>query len=150
MRFFSREHTRFSRRNRLNDQRGFVLGAALLIAVLYFALMELLLIDSTRSLQEAERFRSHIVAATLAESAAELAAAGMVTGSSREVHSTDSQGKVIGTYARNGAGFELTGEATTGGVPVAAAHVHLQGRFVAREPGLPADQVTIDYSTHSQ
>ncbi len=63
--------TRFFNRGRTSNQRGFVLGAALLLAVLYFALMELLLLDSTLSLQQAQRFRAHIMATTLAESAAE-------------------------------------------------------------------------------
>lgn len=136
MRFFNRERT--------SSQSGFVLGAALLIAVLYFALMELLLIDSTRSLQEAERVRSRIVAATLAEDAAELAAAGMIAGSSGQVDSEDAQGKIIGKYQRNGCcNFELFGEATTKGVPPATAYVRLQGRIVA-------NHVTIDYATHSQ
>ncbi|HEX7420223.1 MAG TPA: hypothetical protein VF505_10080, partial [Thermoanaerobaculia bacterium] len=56
------------------NQRGFVLITALTISILYFALMELLLIDSSRALREAQRFRAHVLAGTLAESAADLAA----------------------------------------------------------------------------
>ena len=59
------------------SERGFALIAALTLAVLYFALMELILIDSSRSLAEAQRFRARIMAATLAEDAAELAALNM-------------------------------------------------------------------------
>lgn len=136
--------TRFFNRGRTSSQRGFVLGAALLIAVLYFALMELLLLDSTRSLQEAQRFRARIVAATLAESAAELAAAGMITKPGGEAQGEDAQGTMVGKYVRSGCcSFELIGEATSKGVPPATAHVRLQGRIVD-------NQVTIDYSTHSQ
>ncbi len=135
---------RFSSRGRTSRQRGFVLGAALLLAVLYFALMELLLLDSTLSLQEAQRFRSRIVAATLAESAAELAAAGMVTKPGGEVQSEDAQGTMTGTYVRNGCcSFQLSGQSTSKGVPPASARVRLQGRIVG-------NRVTIDYSTHSQ
>jgi hypothetical protein len=58
--------TRSSSRAR-TAERGFVLGMAMVIAVLYFLLMELLLIDSSRALGEAQRFRSRVVAAALAE-----------------------------------------------------------------------------------
>ena len=60
-------------------ERGYVLIAAIALAILYFALMELMLIDSSRALREAQRFRSKVIATTLAESAAELSAASMVT-----------------------------------------------------------------------
>jgi hypothetical protein len=145
MRFFSRERTElFSRsRSRSRSQRGFVLAAALLIAVLYFALMELMMIDSTRSLQEAQRFRARIIAATLAENAVELAAAGMITKPGGEVQSEDAQGTMDGTLVRTGSNFELVGEASSKGVPPATAHVRLQG-------SITGNQVTIDWSTHSQ
>jgi hypothetical protein len=120
-----------------------VLAAALLIAVLYFALMELLLLDSTRAFQDAQRFRSHVIAATLAEDGAELAAAGMVTKSGANVDRDDLQGTVSGNYVRSGSNFELTGKASTKGVPPASAHVRLQG-------SITGTTVSIDYSTHSQ
>src|SRR5215213_2449819 len=59
------------------SERGFALIAALTLALLYFALMELILIDSSRSLAEAQRFRARIMAAAVAEDAAELAALNM-------------------------------------------------------------------------
>jgi hypothetical protein len=114
-----------------------------MIAVLYFALMELMLIDSTRSLQQAQRFRAHVIAAALAENAAELAAAGMITNPGGEVQSEDIQGTINGQYVRTGDKFELSGEAATKGIPSASAHVRLQGRIIA-------NHVTIDWSTHSQ
>lgn len=140
--FFSRGHTdaKSSRRG----ERGFVLATALLIAVLYFALMELMLLDSTRALQGAQRFRAHVMAATLAEDGAELAAAGMVAKSGANVDRDDLQGTVSGNYVRSGCcNFELTGDASTKGVPPASAHVRLQGRVTGAT-------VSIDYSTHSQ
>src|SRR6266545_5727430 len=73
IRFFSRASISRQR------QRGFVLISALVLSVLYFALMELLLIDSSRALNEAQRFRARVVAGALAESGAELAALQMVT-----------------------------------------------------------------------
>src|SRR5258708_13978010 len=70
---------RFSSRDRTSSQRRYVLITAIALAVLYFGLMELMLIDSSRALREAQRFRSRVVASALAESAAELAAAQMGT-----------------------------------------------------------------------
>lgn len=135
--------TSFSSRGR-TDERGFVLAAALLIAVLYFALMELLLLDSARALQDAQRFRSHVIAATLAEDGAELAAAGMVAKSGGNADREDAAGKVIGSYVRNGCcNFELNGEASAKGVPPASAYVRLQGR-------IEGNTIFIDYATHSQ
>ena len=136
--------TRFFSRGRTSSERGFVLGAALLVAVLYFALMELLLLDSTLQLQQADRFRAHVQAATLAESAAELAATNMVNKSGAQVQHHDNQGEITGRYDRMGCcNYLLTGEATTKGVPPASAWVRLQGR-------LDGNHVTIDYATHSQ
>ena len=40
------------------SERGIVLVDALVLAVLYFALMELMMVDASRSLQEAQRFRA--------------------------------------------------------------------------------------------
>lgn len=140
--FFSRGRTdvKSSRRT----ERGFVLATALLIAVLYFALMELMLLDSTRAFQDARRFRSHVMAAALAEDGAELAAAGMVAKSGASVARDDLQGTVAGNFVRGGCcNFELTGDASTKGVPPASAHVRLQGRITDTT-------VSIDYSTHSQ
>jgi hypothetical protein len=145
--FFSRG--RIDAKSSRRAERGFVLAAALLIAVLYFALMELMLLDSTRAFQDAQRFRSHVIAATLAEDGAELAAAGMVTKSGANVDRDDLQGTVSGNYVRSGnnfeltSNFELTGNASTKGVPPASAHVRLQGRITGTT-------VSIDYSTHSQ
>lgn len=140
--FFSRG--RIDARSSRRAERGFVLATALLIAVLYFALMELLLLDSTRAFQDAQRFRSHVIAATLAEDGAELAAAGMVAKSGANIDRDDLQGTITGNYVRTGCcNFELTGNASTKGVPPASAHVRLQGRITGTT-------VSIDYSTHSQ
>lgn len=135
--------TRSSSRGRTSE-RGFVLAAAIILAVLYFMLIELLLIDGTRSLQEAQRFRSRIVALTLAESGAELAAAQMVNNTNAHVDVDSSDGKLTGTYLRSGDSFQLTGEATTKGVATQSAHVTIQGRIVDQT------RVVIDYTNHSQ
>jgi len=126
-------------------QRGFVLGAALIIAVLYFALMELLLIDSSRALNEAQRFRAHVVAATLAESGAELAAVQLTANTGADVEAQDTQGKMAGkmTASFGGVGktFEITGDGESIGVPSEKAHVELKGLVTGTN-------VQIDYATH--
>lgn len=126
------------------SERGFVLAAAIFLAVLYFMLIELLLMDGTRSLQEAQRFRSRIVALTLAENAAELAAAQMVNTTNAHVDVDSTDGTLTGQYLRSGDSFQLTGEATTKGVASEKSHVTIQGRIV------DGTRVVIDYTNHSQ
>jgi len=106
-------------------------------------LMELMLIDSSRALREAQRFRSKVVAATLAENGAELAAQQMVTRTTALVTSKDEQGTMKGTYNRGSTEFELTGSGTTSGVMPLTASVKVQGR-------VEGNVVKIDYATHSQ
>ena len=134
---------RSSSRGRTSE-RGFVLAAAIFLAVLYFMLIELLLIDGSRALKEAQRFRSRIVALTLAESAAELAAAQMVHTTNAHVDVDSTDGTLSGQYLRSGDSFQLSGDATTKGVEVQKAHVTIQGRIVN------GTQVVIDYTNHSQ
>jgi hypothetical protein len=134
---------RSSSRDRTSE-RGFVLITAIIVAVLYFMLIELLLIDGTRALQEAQRFRSRIVALTLAESGAELAAAQMITNTNTKVDVDTVEGTISGEYLRSGDSFELTGNATTKGAAIQKAKVTIQGRIV------DGTRVVIDYTTHSQ
>ena len=135
IRSFSRDRT---------SERGFVLAAAIILAVLYLALIELLLLDGTRALQEAQRYRSRVVALTLAESAAELAAAQMVNNTNANVSVDTSDGTMTGTLMRSGPNFVLTGDADTKGVARQHAHVRIQGRVVE------GTRVVIDYTSHSQ
>ncbi len=126
-------------------ERGIVLISALVLAMLYFALMELLLIDSSRALHEAQRFRARVVALTLAESGAELAAYQMVTRTGATVNDSDFQGTMSGSLRRTGNNFELDGDGTSIGVPTQDASVQVQGRID------PADgTVKIDFTVHTQ
>jgi CRISPR/Cas system-associated exonuclease Cas4 (RecB family) len=127
-----------------------VLITAIALAILYFALMELMLIDSSRALREAQRFRSKVVATTLAESAAELSAASMVTNLKyNKIKADDEQGsmnaecKVNSTANASETAFEITAEATTSGVSPVTSRVSVQGRIVGQ-------QVKVDYTYHSQ
>jgi hypothetical protein len=124
-------------------QRGYVLISAIVLAILYFALMELMLIESSRALGEAQRFRSRLVAQTLAESAAELAAVRIVDRGGASVDAEDEQGKMTGRLTRTNTGFEITGKGTTTGVQPVTATVRVQGR-------INGNRVTIDYTYHSQ
>ena len=84
------------------------------LAVLYFALMNLLLVDSSRELAEARRFRARIIAAVLAENAVELAAQQMVDRTANTIEEDSDFGEMWADYARGSSdGFEISAEATT-------------------------------------
>ena len=108
-----------------------------------FALMELLLLDATRSLNEAQRFRSHVIASTLAENGAEIAALNMVSSSGASADAQNSQGKMSGKLNRSGNTFELTGQGASSGVPPMESSVLLEGT-------VEGTKVSIVWSRHSQ
>ena len=126
------------------NQRGFVLITALTLSILYFALMELLLIDSSRALGEAQRFRAHIVAETLAENAAELAALQLITRNQANTDANDFQGTMHGELRRNSNSFVLTGKGVSIGSLTQTAKVTVEGRV--GEDG----SVKIDFTVHGQ
>jgi Tfp pilus assembly protein PilX len=128
------------------SERGFALISALILSVLYFGLMELMLIDSQRALAEAQRFRSRVVASTLAESAAELAAEQLVNHGGLPVSESDAQGSMRGkvTYgppSADGEEFTITGAGTSKGIAPSTANVTIQGHIAGTN-------VTIAYSQH--
>jgi hypothetical protein len=115
---------------------------AIVLAVLYFALVELVLLDSQRELAEARRFRARIVAETLAENAAELAAMQIVTRESTPQFSIGIEdGTISGRMMKTASGFEIHGEGTTSGITQSTARVILRGRVVGTN-------VRIQYSLH--
>jgi len=126
------------------NQRGFVLLTALTLSILYFALMELLLIDSSRALGVAQPFRAHVVAAALAENAAELAAFQIVTRSRAYVNAQDFQGTMHGVLQRNSNSFLIQGEGDATGVMKQHAKVLVEGRL--GEDG----SVKIDFTVHGE
>lgn len=129
-------------RARTNSQRGFALVAAVVLAILYVALIELLLLDSARELGEARRFRAKVVAATLAENGAELAAASIVTKDSASVNDSDAQGTSFGHMTKTANQFQIRGEGITAGLVNTRATVQLQGR-------IEGNRVKIDYAVHT-
>src|SRR5437867_10119465 len=134
---------RFFSRARTTEQRGYVLISAIALAILYFGLMELMLIDSSRALREAQRFRARVTSAALAESAAELAAAQMVSRPGATATAQDEQGQMSATLNTSGNTFEITGEGSTTGVVPMKASVRVQGR-------IEGTHIAIDYTFHSQ
>ena len=134
---------RFSYRGRTTNERGYVLISAIALAILYFGLMELMLIDSSRAQREAQRFRARVVASALAENAAELAAANMITQPGSTTTAQDDQGKMIGAITVNGNNFEINAEGDAAGVVAVKATVRVQGRIVG-------NHIAVDYTFHSQ
>jgi hypothetical protein len=125
-------------------ERGYVLVAAIALSILYFALMELMLIDSSRALREAQRFRAKVVSTTLAESAAELSAASMITrNAGDDIQATDEQGSMKAACRVSGGAFEITAEGTTSGLAPQTSTVRVQGR-------ISGNRVLVDYTYHSQ
>jgi Tfp pilus assembly protein PilX len=127
----------------MKNERGFALITALSIAILYFGLMELMVIDSMRTLREAQRFKARVVAQALAESGAELAALDLVRSFRRVANEQDWQGEYSGRLMRSANTFELQGSGTTSGIVRQTATVRLNGRIVGND-------VIIDYAVHSQ
>lgn len=115
-----------------------------MLAILYFALMELMLIDSTRALKEAQRYRARVVAHANAESGAELAAVDLVTSPGASASAQSAQGTMSGKLVKTSPEkFELTGEGVSGGLVEDHASILVQGRVLGT-------RVVIDYAVDSQ
>lgn len=124
-------------------ERGFVLLAAIVLAVLYFGLMELLLLDSARELKEAQRFRARVVAAVVAENAAELAAEQMTDRMETRVETADAQGSMKARMTRAGREFTIGASAVTKGILEQKASVTVVGE-------IDGGKIRIAYTIHSQ
>lgn len=123
-------------RARIRDERGVALIAVLLLAILYFALIEMVMWESSQAFRSAQRFRSRVIAEALAESGAELAAQQLVASSSANIKADTGQGKITATMTRggpNGDEFEIKSEARTSGVMPTEAHVVVRGRTNGNE-----------------
>jgi hypothetical protein len=134
--------TRSSFRARTRE-RGYALISAIAIAVLYFAVMQLIMIDSQRVLREAQRFRAKVISAALAENAAELAASQMLLSSTRKIDAKDAEGTMKATLQKGLTDFVIEAEGTSYGAESRKATVKLQGRVLGTK-------VVVDYAAHSQ
>jgi hypothetical protein len=128
-----------------NSERGFALILALVLAILYFGFIELLMMDASRELAEARRFRSRIVGLTLAENGAELAARNMVNVPVMNDSARNEEGIMSGAITVDPVtgDFDLVGNGQSFGRESTKASVHLEGRIIA-------GQVTIFFSRHTQ
>ena len=118
--------------------------SVLILAILFFALMTLLLIESSEMSRRADRYRSRVMAQVLAENGAELAAQQMVTSVVTTKSYEDEQGRVEGKYKLSPSGrFDLTGSSETKGLPPVKATVSIQGHLDGTTP-------RIDFTFHSQ
>jgi hypothetical protein len=121
---------------------------ALIIAVLYFGLIELMLYDAQRQLGEARRFRARVIALTLAENGAELAAWNLVNTPVSQAPITDWQGTMEGNATKAGTGFTINAAGQVTGIVNAHASVYVQGRIDESKP--PLERIKIDYTRHTQ
>ncbi|HYI11166.1 MAG TPA: hypothetical protein VEK57_19065 [Thermoanaerobaculia bacterium] len=124
---------------------------AIVLAVLYLGLIQLLMLDSSRQLAEARRFRARIVALTLAENAAELAATG-ITNPNRQMFQDsgdDALGKWEGkmqkgvTSSDGVTPFLITAQAEAAGLIKQKATVEVSGE-------IQGTAIRINYTNHSQ
>lgn len=126
------------------SERGFALVWAVGLALLFFMLIQLVLIDSSRELAEARQFRARIVATTLAENGAELSAVRMRERSHGVGNAQDWQGTISGEFRKNEQGeFTMWGEGATRGTVQAKARVEVKGRYVES-----ANRIEIDFTVH--
>lgn len=118
---------------------------AMILAVLYFGLIQLLLVDSSRELGVARRFRARVQAQTMAENGAELAAHDLVAkipGALVRVTAEDATGTTTGELRKaNDVNFVIEGKGQTKGLVVVQESVTITGRIVG-------GRVYIDYTTH--
>ena len=133
---------RFSFRARTRE-RGYALISAIALAVLYFAVMQLIMIDSQRVLREAQRFRAKVISSALAENAAELAASQMLMASTQKIDAKDAEGTMKATLRKGATDFVIEAEGTSYGAESRQATVKLQGRVLGTK-------VLVDYAAHSQ
>ncbi len=117
---------------------------AIIVAVLYFGMIELMMIDASRELAEARRFRARIVALTLAENAAEGAAVRIIDEMPKAFNDANDQGVMSGKATKGSGGtFVLTGEGESSGLESTRAKVHVQGVVAGKH-------INIDLTLHSQ
>lgn len=78
-----------------------MLISALVIALLYLGLIEMLWMDAAQRIREAQRFRARVEAQTLAENAVELAAQRLVLAASSTVDAELPEGTMRATMTRD-------------------------------------------------
>jgi hypothetical protein len=139
-----------SRARSKQDERGFAIVSALVLAFLFFSLVGLILLESAAAAQQASRFRSRAVADALAESAAEIGVMRMLTSGGSSMTMTVEGGEMAAewevkqTSDPNVRRFILAAQGKTKGVPPVEREVQLAGRIFY------GNQVTIDRTLHGR
>lgn len=121
-----------------------MLPTVLILAILYFGLMELMLLESSEASRSASRFRSRVTAHAFAENAAELAAKRLVTSPGRTESLETSDGSMRATCRRFASDeFVIEAEGRTAGGFSVAATAKVWGH-------LENGRLVIDRTEHSQ
>jgi Tfp pilus assembly protein PilX len=132
------------------SERGFALAMAVIVAVLYFGMIELMMLDSSRELAAARRFRARIVAQTLAENAAEGAALRIVTEEPKRFEAENDQGTMAGKASKSPPALDGTrriviqAEGESSGLESSRATVWLEGWIYS------GGNIEIEYARHTQ
>lgn len=124
-----------------------------MLAVLYFGLIQLLMMDASQQLADARRFRARIVALTHAENGAELAAANLV--GPKATHQDDAEDLLGNAWGRMMKGeqtgsvtaFTIEGRGEATGVAKMKAVVKVYGEIVQNGPSWT---VRINSTDHTQ
>jgi hypothetical protein len=141
--------TSSSSRVHSDGERGFALLSAIVIAVLFFVLIQLLLVEATSASRQAVRFGARITSQVLAENAAELAALQMVRLGPMGLQEQLDGASIQATWQRfpeQNAGevpYLIRASASVEGVQPVEARVEVYGR-------LGATWITVDRTEHSQ
>lgn len=118
-----------------SSERGFALISVLVVALLYFAFLQLLLTESSEAFRSAERYRARVVSRIMADNAAELVAEGMVMTASQKAEATLPEGTMAASLTQPAAGqfvIDARGEAT-GSFP-ATSTLHVEGLLIGNRP----------------
>jgi S1-C subfamily serine protease len=110
-------------------EAGFTVVAALLIAILFFGLIGLLLVESAEAYRNAQRFRARVTAFVMAGNAVEIAAAGIVSGAAHRVDVEIDGYQLTAEVQRAGERFVITAASVRSGGG-AGASVRVEGRVV--------------------
>lgn len=129
--------TRSRCHGRTEGESGFAIAGALVLAFLFFALVALLMIESTAVMQQASRFRARIAAETLSESAAEIAALRMISTKSDDEFSEEVSGGVMeAKWKRSPTGnpavdaFVIIAKGRTNGIPQVERTTKVYGQIL--------------------
>lgn len=104
-----------------------MLVSALVLALLFLAMMGLVLRESAEEHRAAQRVRARITAQVLAENGAELAAEDMVNLPGRSAEKENDEGTMAGRYRRMGNRFEIEATGVSRGTVRTESTLRIEG-----------------------